>query len=246
MSDSVPRHYQNQLLQRLSAPDLALIDPYLEHVALPLRTPLETANSIIENVYFIEEGIASIVATIPKGGDTEIGLIGSEGMTGVMLILGDDHCVHDTYMQLAGSGFRVPAAALVEALAASASLKTFLLRYVATLFIQTGFTALVNARSKLNERLARWLLMCHDRAPNDHFYITHEFMAVMLGVRRPGVTVAIQELEGKGLIRATRGEIVIRDRNGLVRVADGTYSPAEDEYERLIGKMNYRYSSQPE
>jgi CRP-like cAMP-binding protein len=229
--------YRNSLLQRLSPNDLALLVPHLEPVALPLRTPLETAKAIIEYVYFLEDGIASIVAKIPKGRDTEVGLIGMEGMSGALVVLGGDRAVHDTYMQLAGRGFRMPAPALTAALAASNTLKALLLLYVQTLYIQTSYTALVNARSKLDERLARWLLMCQDRVRDDRFSITHEFMAVMLGVRRPGVTVAIQELEGRGLIRASRGEIVIRDRYGLFQMADGTYSEPEKEYERLIGNV---------
>jgi len=229
--------YKNTLLQRLSPNDLALLVPHLERVALPLRTSLETAKSVIEYVYFLEDGIASVVARIPKGRDTEVGLIGMEGMTGALVVLGGDRAAHDTYMQLAGSGFRMPASALAVALAESNTLKALLLLYVQTLFIQTSYTALVNARSKLDERLARWLLMCQDRVRDDRFTITHEFMAVMLGVRRPGVTVAIQELEGMGLIRALRGEIVIRDRYGLFQIADGTYSEPEKEYERLIGNV---------
>ena len=229
--------YKNALLQRLSPNDLALLVPHLERVALPLRTSLETAKSVIEYVYFLEDGIASVVARIPKGRDTEVGLIGMEGMTGALVVLGGDRAAHDTYMQLAGSGFRMPASALAVALAESNTLKALLLLYVQTLFIQTSYTALVNARSKLDERLARWLLMCQDRVRDDRFTITHEFMAVMLGVRRPGVTVAIQELEGMGLIRALRGEIVIRDRYGLFQIADGTYSEPEKEYERLIGNV---------
>ena len=229
--------YKNALLQRLSPNDLALLVPQLEPVALPLRTSLETAKSVIEYVYFLEDGIASVVARIPKGRDTEVGLIGMEGMTGALVVLGGDRAAHDTYMQLAGSGFRMPASALAVALAESNTLKALLLLYVQTLFIQTSYTALVNARSKLDERLARWLLMCQDRVRDDRFTITHEFMAVMLGVRRPGVTVAIQELEGMGLIRALRGEIVIRDRYGLFQIADGTYSEPEKEYERLIGNV---------
>jgi CRP-like cAMP-binding protein len=223
--------YRNSLLQRLSPNDLALLVPHLEPVALPLRTPLETAKAIIEYVYFLEDGIASM------GRDTEVGLIGMEGMSGALVVLGGDRAVHDTYMQLAGRGFRMPAPALTAALAASNTLKALLLLYVQTLYIQTSYTALVNARSKLDERLARWLLMCQDRVRDDRFSITHEFMAVMLGVRRPGVTVAIQELEGRGLIRASRGEIVIRDRYGLFQMADGTYSEPEKEYERLIGNV---------
>jgi CRP-like cAMP-binding protein len=230
--------YRNALLQRLSPGDLTLLEPHMERVALPLRTQLETAKSIIEHVYFLEDGIASVVAKIPKGRDTEVGLIGSEGMTGALLALGGDRAAHDTYMQLAGSGLRVPASALSSALSESTTLKALLLLYVQTLYVQTGYTALVNARSKLDERLARWLLMCHDRVRDDRLAITHEFVSVMLGVRRPGVTVAIQELEGRGLIKATRGEILIKDRDGLFQMADGAYSEPEREYERLLGKIH--------
>ncbi|TIP23604.1 MAG: Crp/Fnr family transcriptional regulator [Mesorhizobium sp.] len=233
---SIP--YQNALLRRLSPGDLASLEPNMERVALPMRTQLESTKSVIENVYFLEDGIASVVAKLPKGRDTEVGLIGMEGMTGALVALGADRAAHDTYMQLAGSGLRIPASALSSALSESTTLKALLLLYVQTLYIQTSYTALVNARSKLDERLARWLLMCHDRVRNDRLAITHEFMSVMLGVRRPGVTVAIQELEGRGLIKATRGEIVIRDRDGLFQLADGTYSEPEREYERLLGKID--------
>jgi len=229
--------YRNALLKRLSRADLDLLEPHLKRVDLPLRTTLENAKSLIEHVYFLESGIASVVAKIPKGRDTEVGLIGLEGMTGSLLVLGGDRAAHDTYVQVAGDGYQLPASKLVAAMSESTTLKAHLLLYVHTLFVQTGYTALVNARSKLEERLARWLLMCQDRVSDDRFAITHEFMSVMLGVRRPGVTVAIQELEGRGLIRASRGEILIRDRDGLFQIADGAYSEPEQEYERLLGKI---------
>ncbi|MER8750961.1 Crp/Fnr family transcriptional regulator [Mesorhizobium sp. M1050] len=237
MSNQPNITYRNALLKRLSRADLDLLEPHLKRVDLPLRTPLETAKFPIEYVYFLESGIASVVAKIPKGRDTEVGLIGLEGMTGALVVLGGDLAAHDTYMQIVGEGFQVPASALSAAMSESGTLKALLLLYVQTLFIQTSYTALVNARSKLDERLARWLLMCQDRVRDHRFAITHEFISVMLGVRRPGVTVAIQELEGKGLIRANRGEILIRDRDGLFQIADGTYSEPEHEYERLLGKI---------
>jgi CRP-like cAMP-binding protein len=208
----------------------------MERVALPLKQQLERPRATIEHVFFIEEGFASIVAAVPRGRDTEVGLVGFEGMTGALVVLGDDRSVHDCYMQLAGHGIRIPVAAFRTALAESPTLRLFLLKYVQSLYIQASYTALVNARSKLEERLARWLLMCADRV-GDRVTITHEFLAIMLGVRRPGVTVGLQMLEGQALIRANRGEIIIRDRQGLSELADGTYSEPEAEYERLIGKI---------
>ena len=112
--------------------------------------------------------------------------------------------------------------------------RRFLLRFVDCLMIQTSYTAVANVRQRLESRLARWLLMCEDRA-GSKLNITHEFLSIMLGVRRPGVTVAIQVLEGKGLIRASRAKIVIRDREGLIKLADGSYGAPEAEYERLLG-----------
>lgn len=153
--------YQNELLRRLNPADLALLEPQLEYVPLPLRMTLESAKRANRTRVFLEEGIASIVAKIPMGRDTEVESI---------------------------------------------------------------------------ERLARWLLMCHDRVSGDSFTITHECMSIMLGVRRPGVAVAVQELQGRGLIRANRGEIVIRDRAGLFELADGAYSEPEKEYERLTDR----------
>lgn len=213
------KKYKNELLRRLNQEDLDLIEPYLVRSELPLRTMLENRNSPIEFVYFLEDGIGSIVAKMPMGRDTEVGLIGFEGMTGTALVLGDDQSTHECYVQLAGEAHRLPADRFLSVLSQSETLRPFLLRYVQLLFIQTGYTALVNARSKLEERLARWLLMCDDRVASDRLTITHEFLAIMLGVRRPGVTVALQILEGKGLIRANRGEIILRDRNGLIELA---------------------------
>lgn len=126
--------YQNALLRRLSPGDLASIEPNLERVALPMRTQLESTKSVIEHVYFLEDGIASVVAKLPKGRDTEVGLIGMEGTTGALVALGGDRAAHDTYMQLAGSGLRVPAPALSSALSESTTLKAVLLLYVQTLY----------------------------------------------------------------------------------------------------------------
>ncbi|MBA3446433.1 MAG: Crp/Fnr family transcriptional regulator [Pseudaminobacter sp.] len=238
MFNSQNHHYKNSLLRKMSADDLRLIEPHLERCLLPLKMPLEGFKTPIDFIYFFEAGIGSIVAGIPKGRETEVGLIGFEGMTGSAIVLGDHRATHDCYIQLAGQGFRMPVEALSEALSKSPTLRLFLLRFVHSLFTQTGYTALVNARSKLEDRLARWLLMCDDRVEGDRLTITHESLAIMLGVRRPGVTVAIQILEGKGLIRASRGEILIRDHEGLIALADGGYGEPEAEYQRLVGKID--------
>lgn len=229
--------YRNQLLQRMSADDFALLQPHMQQCKLPLRRMLVTPNVPIEAVYFIEQGIGSVVARTTGGHEAEVGFIGFEGMTGSSLVMGDDRAVHACFVQLEGEAIRIEAGPFNAALAASATLRMFLLRFVNALQIQTGCTALVNARLKLEERLARWLLMCDDRVPGESLAITHEFLAIMLGVRRPGVTVALQLLEGRALIRARRSEIVIRDRPGLIELANGSYGEPEAEYVRLIGEI---------
>jgi CRP-like cAMP-binding protein len=229
--------FRNALLRRMPVADLERLEPDIERCILEVKTPLEVSGRPIKAVYFIEEGIASVVAKTPSGNDAEVGFIGYEGMTGSALVMGDDRSIHECYIQVAGAAAKIPVGALKAALADSPKLHSFLLRYAQSLHIQTGFTALVNARSKLEERLARWLLMCDDRVAGGQVAITHEFLSLMLGVRRPGVTVALQLLEGRGLIRSRRAEIVIRDRDGLVDMANGAYGPPEAEYKRLIGEI---------
>jgi CRP-like cAMP-binding protein len=239
MSDHESNSHKNELLRRMSADDLALLQPHLERCILELKTTLEAAGSKIEAVYFPEEGIGSVIARMTNGSDAEVGFIGFEGMIGSALVMGADYAAHDCRVQVAGLAFRIDAAPFSAALVTSPTLRLFLLRYVHYLHIQTGYTALMNARSKLEDRLARWLLMCDDRVAGGRVSITHEFLSVMLGVRRPGVTVALQLLEGRGLIRAQRGEILIRDRRGLVALADG-YGQSEAEYLRLVGQIAWR------
>ncbi|TIS54217.1 Crp/Fnr family transcriptional regulator [Mesorhizobium sp.] len=239
MSDPRENPYKNELLRRMSADDLALLQPHLERRTLELKTALETTNGKIDAVYFMEEGIGSVIARTPGNSDAEVGFIGFEGMTGSALVMGTDHSPHECRVQMAGEAIRIDADRFTAALETSPTLRLFLLRYVHYLHIQTGYTALINARSKLEDRLARWLLMCDDRVIGGRFLITHEFLSIMLGVRRPGVTVALQLLEGRGLIRAQRGEILVRDRDGLVALTDG-YGPSEAEYVRLVGEIAWR------
>jgi CRP-like cAMP-binding protein len=234
-STTTQRSYRNGLLRRLSAQDFALLEPHLRRIPLTLKMPLVEPGVPIEAVYFVEQGIASVVAGTSSKHEAEIGFIGYEGMAGYPLIMNDDRSPQACYVQLEGEAMRMDAASFSAALAASPTLRLFLLRFVNFLQTQTGCTALVNARLRLGNRLARWLLMCDDRVIGDRFSITHEFIATMLGVRRPGVTVALQELEGLGLIRSRRSEITILDRAGLIALTSGEYGIPEAEYIRLLG-----------
>ena len=217
----------NKLLSRLSRDDAQLLEPHLQTVDLPLRKQLHTAKRRVEDVYFVERGVASIVAN--GSHPVEVGMIGREGMTGTSVLLGSsDRAPYDIYMQIAGEGQKLPADHLREAIAQSPTLHQILLRYVHVFIIQATQTALANARGKIEERLARWLLMVHDRIDGDELTLTHEFLSIMLGVRRSGVTTALHELERKGLIEHRRSFIAIIDRKGLEESSNGTYIRPED------------------
>ncbi len=229
----VPSTFQNRILAQLNPRDLKLLGP-LEPLQLPLRAVLESSDTAIEFVYFLEVGLGSVVASVPRTAKSiEVGIIGSEGMTGLSIVYGSMTTPFDTYMQVAGSGFRVPASVLKRATGESAAMRELFLRYAHAFAIQVASTAVANGRSLLEERLARWLLMVGDRMGNS-FSITHEFLALMLAVRRPGVTLAVQNLEGRGLIRASRGSIAILDRHGLISASEGAYGLPEREYDRLL------------
>lgn len=227
----------NRLLQRLAPEDFALLEPGLEFVQLDLRCVLIAANEVIEHIHFPEHGVGSVVATAADGSRLEVGIFGRDGMSGTSLLLGVDRTPHDTFMQVAGSGYRIEAEALLRALSKSGALSAILLKFAQVFTVQTAHTAVANGSYTIEQRLARWLLMTHDRLDGDELPMTHEFLAIMLAVRRSGVTVATQILEGERIIKAERGRITILDRAGLEAAAGGSYGVPEAEYERLIGPL---------
>jgi CRP-like cAMP-binding protein len=219
----------------MSEDDFALLQPNLARVEKLRGDHLFEPNQPIEWVYFLDAGIASIVSAEEGGEQLEIGICGREGLVGIPVLLGADQSPHQSFMQVGPSeALRIRSPDLVAAVNGSQSLRTLLLRYVQAFMIQTADTATANANYSLSERLARWLLMCHDRIDGDELELTHEFMAMMLAVRRSGVTVALHALESVGAIRATRGRINIVDRARLRQAAGDSYGRPETEYRRLI------------
>lgn len=229
--------FRNRILQRLAQTDPELVRDGLTPVALPFRKSLQVVGAPIKDVYFVEHGIISVVAAANgrQRKPVEVGLIGHEGVTGIELILHDDRSQHDVYVQVAGEGYSLPAKSLMTAIGESQSFRRMMLRFAATFLIQVTETALANGNATIDARLARWLLMANDRMEVDSLPFTHEFLALMLGVRRAGITLAIQELARDGLIDNRRGRVSIIDRSGLVDRADGTYGRAHSEMQRLIG-----------
>ena len=230
-----PTPPRNRLLAAMSAADLALIRPHLKPVAMPLLKDMERPNRRIETIYFMEAGMASVVAEQPDETRVEVGLIGAEGMSGAAVVLGGDQSPHATYIQAAGEAQQMAAKELRKAIDTSETLRTLLLKFVQVFMVQTAHTAIANACAKIDQRLARWILMAHDRARGDTLALTHEFLALMLGVRRAGVTEALQSLKRQKLIDTGRNQILVLNRKGLEKVAGSSYGVPEKEYRRLIG-----------
>jgi CRP-like cAMP-binding protein len=212
----------NLILASLSRTDFRLLEPNLERVDLPLRRQLQARHKRVEHVYFPESGMASVVANGDH--EIEIGMVGREGMTGMSAVLGDNTpALHQIYMQIAGHGQRLSVKHLHQAMQASFSLHRRLLLSAYDLMSQITQTALSKGRHKIEERLARWLLMADDRVDGHQLPLTQEFLGVMLGTARPGVSLAMQELERRGWINHRRGVVHVIDRAGLEKATNGAY-----------------------
>lgn len=224
---------RNALLCYLSKDDLTLIHARLEPVELTFRMRLQSPNRMIDKVYFPESGLASVVAK-GNGKEAEVAIVGNEGMVGLPVVYGADRAPGEIFMQAEGQGYALSAADFRDLLGRCPSLSRTCLLFAHVLSVQTHYTSLANAKGRLEERLARWLLMAQDRLASPEIVLTHEFLALMLAVRRAGVTVAVENFEGRGLISARRGMIVILDRDGLLQCANGLYGAPEAEYERVF------------
>jgi CRP-like cAMP-binding protein len=234
MSHPLSSIIRNRLLRALSSEDLSRLQPHLEPVSLNRGDVLVEPDTPIEHVYFVEQGICSVIAIAKGDKRIEVSNIGREGMVGVSVVHDLDRSLNQTFVQVAGSALRMRSEDLRAAMEDSLTLRKILTLYAHTVWVQTAQTALANGRFTTNERLARWILMSHDRLDDDVVPLTHDYLALMLGVRRAGVTVGLQILEGEHMIKATRGRIQVLDRSRLEETAGGSYGVPEAEYRRVI------------
>lgn len=223
--------FQNGILKKLSKGDIALLGP-LALVDLHLHAMLEDVDMPIEFAYFIEEGVVSVVSQSTGQHNIEVGLVGREGMTGGSLVMADTRSPFASFVQIEGRGYRIGAAQLMHAIGLSTTLEDALRLSARAFHLQIAATSVAHGSAKLEARLARWLLMVGDRA-GVSFHITHALLGMSLSVRRSGITLSLQMLEGRGLIRSGRGIVTIIDRSGLQLAASGTYGMAERELARL-------------
>jgi CRP-like cAMP-binding protein len=235
--------HANRLLGLLLPRDYQRLRPHLHRIPLEYRQSLYRANRPIEFVYFIESGVGSLVNTMKNGDAAEVGTIGNEGVVGLPIVFGDNRAPTNVYVQVPGAGLRMKATQFKKELARSASMQAVMLRYAHAFFNQVAQSAACNQFHSLQQRCCRWLLMTHDRMQSDEFLLTQEFLAMMLGVQRTGVTIAASALQRAGLIRYTRGNVTILNRRGLMYRSCECYGVSKREFDRLLGNRPIRTRS---
>jgi CRP-like cAMP-binding protein len=244
MTDPVRTIVQNRLLQAMSSEDMGLLQPFLEPVTLSVNDFVVEPNLPIEHVYFLQQGVCSVVVIGAHKNRIEVSDVGREGMTGAAVILGMDRSPNLTCVTVAGSALRMLAEDLRSVMEVSPSLRSVLLRYIHTMMMQRGNAVFANGHFTVKARLARWILMCHDRLDTDEFPLTHAALSLRLGVRRAGVTMAMHLLEGEHMIRSTRGYVKVLDRSKLKTMAGDSYGSSEAEYNRVLGPEPQRSNIQ--
>jgi CRP-like cAMP-binding protein len=236
---------KNRLLRSLSHKDYERLLPHLQPVTFKYKLSLYESDRQIEFVYFIETGVASLVNTMRNGDSAEVGTIGNEGMVGLPVLFGDSQAPTSVYIQVAGQGLRMRAKTFWQELQRSVSLRTAMLHYAHAFFNQVAQSAACNTFHLLEQRCCRWLLMTHDRMQSEEFPLTQEFLAMMLGVQRPGVTLAASRLQRAGLIHYTRGKVKILDHAGLVKRSCECYAESKREFDQLLGTATSENGGRP-
>jgi CRP-like cAMP-binding protein len=234
MAPEAPINVANRLLAKLPAKDLARLSRHLEPVTLSHRQVLSKPDTPIEHVYFPDRGMVSLVQSLSDGAQIEVGVTGREGFVGVAVLLGAATSPIEAMVQIPGSGLRMKAAALREQVQLSKPLSALLHRYAQALQVQISQTAACNGRHVVQERLARWLLTARDRADSDELPLNHEFLSMMLGTRRVGVTLALGTFKAAGIIRNTHGLVTILDREDLEDAACECYRSVKEQFKLLL------------
>lgn len=224
----------NRLLASLPRAERKLILERCETVQLEFGSVLCEADEPFRQVYFPLTSFISLIATVTGHQPLEMGLIGNEGVLGVTLILGINEAPLKAVVQGPGSALRMSVGQFQKVRRESPVLMRGLNRYLYVLMAQLSQTTACTRFHEVEARLARWLLMTHDRAHGDHFHLTHQYLADMLGVRRSGITVAAGLLQQRGYIHYVRGEIQIIDRDGLESASCECYEAVVDDYARLL------------
>ncbi len=225
----------NLFLAQLNDADFALLSPHLERVSIAVGDVIIPAGGRIEHLYFLDAGIAALLDAIEGERLHAVGLIGNEGYLGWPVLLGDDRSPYATILRAEpGTALRIPVERVTEAADQSETLRRALLRFIEVFMIQMGRTVVSALGHPVERRLARWILLYHDRVRGDEIAMTHEEFRIMLGVRRSSITDALHRLEEQHAIRSVRGRVIVRERDKLLALAADTYGSAEAAYDRLV------------
>ena len=233
MADASPR-FKNHLLAALPPGDFNQLWPHLRQVTWPVRQILYNVGDPMEFVYFIEDGLASIVTVMADGATSEVGMIGSCGIVGASTLFGAAVSAQHVVVQIPGSALQMNAALCRAVFNRCPAFHARVLRFVNAFLNLSAQTAACNALHSVEQRCARWLLMASDRIEGDTIPMTHELLSSMLGVRRSGITVIAQQLQHSGLIRYRHGSITIVDRYGLEGIACECYQSDHERFQQLI------------
>ena len=225
---------RNGLVRALPEDALAQLWPQLELVELKRRQVLHERNVPLTHAYFIERGAASLLACTADRGNVEVGLLGRSDLVGLPLVLGTGRTPHRCVMQTAGSALRISADDLSRAMAEIPPLRELLLRYAQAALVEAAQLGVCNSSHTLKQRLARCLLMTHDRMEGNEIPLTHQILSRALGVRRAGVTTAMGRMEEAGWLDRRRGSVLIADRDGLEAEACECYRAIRSEYRRFV------------
>lgn len=234
MSQNFPDFVENKLISALPQEEYQRLLPNLEPISLSFKQSLYKLNQPIDYVYFLINGVASVLIILEDGGTVEVATVGSEGMIGTPILLGDNRFPGETIVQVPGNALRIQADVFQSQVPPGSIFHNILLRYVQVLINQLMQTVACNRLHTLEERCSRWLLMTQDRANADEFPMTQEFLSQMLGVRRASVSVTAAILQKAGLIRYHRGRMRVLDRQGLEASSCECYQVIKQEYERLM------------
>jgi CRP-like cAMP-binding protein len=226
-----PTQYKNRVLAALPKSEIDRLTPYLAPVNLKLRDQLLDGHG--DHAYFLEDGLASVVLTLADGATVEVGVVGIDGVVGLPVLLGAENMPGETFIQVEGSGFRIDAKRLKNEFERPGQLRSHLQKYLLANLVQSAQYAACNRLHAISERLARWILTCHDRIQSDRMPLTHEFLGQMLGAPRTTVTLAAGMLHEAGLIDYSRGHVTIKNRPGLEQATCECYRTVRDEYQRL-------------
>ena len=231
------QYQANRILTALPPDEFERLAPHLHQTTLTFKRSVYKGNQPIKQVCFPDSGVCSVMSVMRTGRTAEVGTVGNEGMTGVALFFGDDSEPSESLIQVPGFGRFLPADVFRQEIARNGALSRLIGHYAHAFMIQIMQSAACNALHSLDRRACKWLLMTHDRVFTDQFKLTHEFLALMLGVSRPHVSVIAKQIEQAGLIAYRRGQVTVLDRRGLEARACECYGIISRYFDHFLNRL---------